>query len=83
VKDRGLDVSEDDALEKLKKRALNQQSPVEIVISIILLTFRQDPGDDGLVGLLVQFRELHGVDLVVPAPDACGVKYLLDQGSIQ
>jgi len=73
VEDRWFDISEDDTVEHFKDAAFNQPQPGDRTGSLFFFEFSQDVGDDHLMGLFVQFRKIHRVDLVIPAADAGGI----------
>ena len=83
VVDGRLDVGQQHAAQELEEGALDKAHPVDGAAAAVLLALGQHPRDDHLVGLLVQLREVHRVDLVVPAADAGGVEDELDEFAVQ
>ena len=83
MEDWRLDIGQHHAVKQFKHRSFDQLLPVDVRAMPILLAFGQHPGDDHLVRLLVEFRELHRVDLVVPAPDARRIEEELYQRFVE
>ena len=83
MEDRRLDVGQHNSVKHLKESALDEFEPVNAARADLILRLGQDVCDHHLVRLLVQFREIHRIDLVIPPPDAGGVVNHQQQFTIQ
>ena len=72
VKDRRLDVREDDPVEKFEDPPLDEGRPVHPDPPFLRFVPGYDPGHDHLVGLFSQFAEGGGVGVIVPPLHARG-----------
>ena len=66
VKDRGLDVRQDHAREKLEDAAFDEGQLINR-LAAVRFDLGQHPDDDRLVRLLVQFGQLDRPHVIVPA----------------
>ncbi|MPL97919.1 hypothetical protein SDC9_44115 [bioreactor metagenome] len=81
VEDGGLDVRQDNPVEKLEDPPLDEGRPVDVPAPFLPLVPGDDPRHDHLVGLLSQLGEGGWVGVVVPALHAGGGEHEFNQGT--